>query len=138
MQGVELTSDEIAAAKARILQHLRDGYGRTFYGGCQLAAVSTQTAYIWKREDEDFAKAVDEARRIGQENALDLAENGIMKLLKLEDQKTLRWFLDRKGKTRGYIPKLETTLDDRRTPKIAEDATEEQLADAMAALRAQP
>lgn len=137
MQGVARTIEEIDDLKSKILSYLEGGYGRTFYGACQSAGLAgTAEAYNWRKEDPDFEKSIKEARYRGGENALDVAENGVMKALSKEDMKTIRWFLDRRGALRGYIPKLLNTINDTR-PKIADDATPEQLQEAMAELRSQ-
>lgn len=137
MQGVARTSEEIDILKSKIISYLESGYGRTFYGACQAAGLNTTAeAYHWRKEDAEFEKLIKEARFRGTENALDVAENGVMKALQGEDHKMIRWFLDRRGVLRGYIPKLLSTVTDTR-PKIADDATPEQLQEAMAELRGQ-
>lgn len=137
MDGIARSVEEVDDLKSRILSYLESGYGRTFYGACQAAGLkSTSEAYNWRKEDAAFEKSIKEARIRGTENALDVAENGVMKALQGEDHKMIRWFLDRRGVLRGYIPKLLSTVTDTR-PKIADDATPEQLQEAMAELRGQ-
>lgn len=137
MEGVKRTVEEVDDLKSRIVMYLEAGYGRTFYGACQSAGLaSTSEAYKWRKADPDFEAAIKDARKLGGENALDVAENGVMKALQSEDHKMIRWFLDRRGGLRGYIPKLLNTITDTR-PKLAEDATPEQLQEAMAELRSQ-
>lgn len=106
--GVKYAPEEVDAFKQKILDFLNGGYGRVFYAACQYAGVPTSTAYEWRKEDEPFDKAVDAARRLGMENAIDVAENGSLKLLQAEDPKHIRWFLETKGKGRGYAKRVET------------------------------
>lgn len=110
--GVTRSGEEIEGLKLKILDYLSQGYGRTFYGACQNCQVGTSEAYKWRKEDEGFEKGVTEARHIGMENAMDVAENGSMKLLMGEDGKHIRWFLETKGKGRGYVKRVEQTGKD--------------------------
>lgn len=135
--GVLRSPEEVKDLKEKILEYLSGRYNATFMGACQsLGWKSPAEAYSWRNEDPVFDRAVIAARQASHENMLDMAENNTVDLLTRKDPKTTRWFLDRKGKTRGYIPKIESTIDDKR-PKIADDATPEQLEEAMAILRGQ-
>lgn len=137
MQGVARSPEELENLKSEIVSYLEGGYGRTFFGACQAAGLkSTAEAYSWRKEDPDFELAIKAARFLGSENALDVAENGVMKALQTEDHKMIRWFLDRRGGLRGYVPKLLSTITDTR-PKIAENASPEEIQEAMAELRQQ-
>lgn len=137
MSGIPRTPEEISEIKQKIVDYLANRMNSTFMGACQSVGwKSTSEGYEWRNEDPAFDKAVIAARQSSHENMLDIAENNTVDLLTRKDPKTTRWFLDRKGKTRGYIPKIESTIDDKR-PKIADDATPEQLQEAMATLRSQ-
>ena len=121
-QGIEPTSEELEELKAKVLEYLSGSYGRTLFGaGQQLGYKSPSSIYAWMDADPVFKDEVDKARKMGTENALDLAENGSMKLLQSEDPKHIRWFLDRKGAERGYKQSTVFTFDTERQQAV-EDA----------------
>lgn len=109
LEGVKITEDEKEEIKRKILEHLSSGIGRTFYGACQASGISVSEAYTWRKESEAFDEAVKAARNIGYENMKDLAEKGVVSLLQKEDPKTVRWFMETKGRDRDYIKRNELT-----------------------------
>jgi hypothetical protein len=138
--GVRRSLEEIGELKKKIVEYLATGYGRTFLGACQYVGLGGGSeAYVWRKEDAEFDNAVKTARNVGNENALDVAENVIMDALQSKDLKTTRWFLDRKGVKRGYIPKsISASADLGAMPKIDRDVPDSVLDEAMARLRLPP
>lgn len=49
-----------------------------------------------------------------EEEMLDVAESWVVAAIKAGDQKMIRWYLDRKGKSRGYTVRVESTGADGR------------------------
>ena len=109
MQGVERTKDEIEELKGKIAERMASGYGTTFTGACQSEGVGISEAYTWRKEDEGFDRRIQDARVFATENALDLCESKAMKKISEEDRKTILFFLERKGKHRGYAARTELT-----------------------------
>jgi hypothetical protein len=111
--GIAYTTEEMEAKKAEIVQILAEGVGTPFYAACQKAGVGISTAYEWREADETFDRTVIVARKQGYENAVDFAENKLMKLIndeeKREHGKSVRFFLETRGKDRGYSKRAEIT-----------------------------
>lgn len=131
-QGVVIEKQEKQKICANIIAYLSEAYGRTFYGACQNAGVSQREAYTWRDEDSAFDKAVDAARKVGRENATDVAESIIMVSLNNKSVKTAKWFLETAGKGRGYAKKLETVVTEGPETTVDENCTDEQAAAAYA------
>lgn len=53
-----------------------------------------------------------EVRTEVDENLLDVAESNVVSALSEADMKTTRWYLERKGKDRGYVTRQEQTGKD--------------------------
>ena len=66
------------------------------------AGISRQTAYNWKVQDEAFMARMAETIEDAEEGRLDRAEEMVDMLVETVDGATVRWFLDRKGRKRGY------------------------------------
>lgn len=65
---------------------------------CQKLGISRQTLYRWSKEDIDFAIAIDDAIRIGNESICDLAESKVIELVKRGDFRAAKYVLDNKHK----------------------------------------
>lgn len=55
---------------------------------------------------------LEEIRQQAEEELLDIGESNIVTDLKAGDGKTTRWYMERKGKDRGYTTRQETTGKD--------------------------
>lgn len=78
-------------------------------GGVRSAAavklqVSRSTLYLFFDNNPNFYK---ELKVDVDEVVLDLAEGKMLTDIKAGDRRTVRWFLDRKGGSRGYSPRYE-------------------------------
>lgn len=67
--------------------------------------VSRQTFYKFMREHPQL----EDVRAECGEDLLDIAEASVINDLRNAEMKTTRWFLDRKGKDRGYTTRQEQT-----------------------------
>ena len=143
LPGVAITPDEADEIKREIIEKMMDGYGTTFSLAVQQVNKAGRTViYEWRKADPKFEAAIAAARRIADQNLLDLAENArnnVLKNPKHKDHvKAILHTLDRKGPEldRGYMPTVKNTIDDMRPPKeVGENATMEELQEAMAAWR---
>jgi len=110
VQGVEIKSEEREEICQKIIEGLSGGMGETLYGVVQkMKRVSISEVYRWRKEDPEFDKAIDAARRLGTESMIDLAESKLFKNIHDGDMKSVRFFLERKGKIRGYAARTELT-----------------------------
>lgn len=100
---------------------------------CKIIGIARQTHYDWMANDEDYRKAVDSIMEI----SLDFVESKLFETIRgveLPEDKifcyegvpvvvpttkryppsdaNIRWYLDRKGKKRGYIEKETTAPTD--------------------------
>ena len=75
---------------------------------CAIANVSRTSYYSYYRDDNEFAKEVDEVSNI----ALDFAESKLFDLIKDKNITAIIFFLKTKGRHRGYSERIEyQTID---------------------------
>jgi len=72
---------------------------------CKIVGVGRTTFYEWLKEDEEFAKQVDDIQNI----ALDYAESQLHKQIGDGSTAATNFYLKTKGKKRGYIERQEIT-----------------------------
>ncbi len=72
---------------------------------CMQVHISRQTYYNWMNDDE-FAQAVDEVN----ESNLDYAESKLLSLIRQENATAIIFYLKTKGKSRGYVERIENDL----------------------------
>ncbi len=72
---------------------------------CKIVGVGRTTFYEWLKEDEEFAKQVDDIQNI----ALDYAESQLHKQIGDGSTAATIFYLKTKGKKRGYIERQEIT-----------------------------
>ena len=70
---------------------------------CKIAEVSRTQFYQWLKDDEDFAKKVQEIENV----TLDFVESQLHKQIKENSTAATIFFLKTKGKKRGYIERQE-------------------------------
>jgi ACT domain-containing protein len=116
---------------------------------CEKAGVSRATYYRWKKEDEKFAEAADEALQDGVTLVSDMAESQLLSQIRDNNLGAIMYWL--KHRNPNYNNKLEVTarlktVDNELTPEqeaaIAEalklaSFTEEDSPDSLAAFPAQ-
>jgi hypothetical protein len=84
--------------KALMLFQLRANKGNVA-DAVKKTGISRMTHYRWLREDADYAQGVED---IG-ESVVDFMESLLLKTtIEEKDLRTMRWFLERKGRNRGY------------------------------------
>jgi len=70
---------------------------------CAIANVSRTSYYSYYKDDNEFAKEVDEVSNI----ALDFAESKLFDLIKDKNITAIIFFLKTKGRHRGYSERIE-------------------------------
>lgn len=93
----DLTVENVEAA-------LREGHGIILYAA-NLLKTSRQRLYRFIAEHPEL----EEVRREAEVELVDVAEQHLRRNLVRGDMKTIRWYLDRKGKDRGYTTRVEQT-----------------------------
>ena len=90
--------------KKAILEALEKSLG-VVTTACKNAGVGRTQFYTWLKEDEMFAKAVQEIENV----ALDFAESQLHKQISDNSTAATIFYLKTKGKKRGYIERQEIT-----------------------------
>ena len=72
---------------------------------CKSVGVGRTTFYQWLKDDEEFARQVDDIQNI----TLDFAESQLHKQIKDGNTTATIFYLKTKGKNRGYIERQEIT-----------------------------
>lgn len=89
---------KVAEKKRLMVFHLTENKGNVAHA-CGKAGISRMTHYRWTREDPDYAQAADDIA----ESVVDYMESLLIKTtIDDKDLRTMRWFLERRGKDRGY------------------------------------
>ena len=66
---------------------------------CDTVDITRQTHWRWMNEDESYRKKVEELEDV----RLDFAESALFKNMKDGKEKSILYYLDTKGKSRGYV-----------------------------------
>lgn len=83
---------------------------------CSSAGISRQTFYRWCDESDKFAQAVKDVR----ESLIDRAESVLYGHIFVEESlDAVKYYLTRKGKSRGYVEKTETENKTQHTGTVA-------------------
>lgn len=72
---------------------------------CEKAGISRATFYRWKKDDSDFAEAVDEALSNGVNLINDMAESQLISAIKDKNMTAIIYWL--KNRHRDYSPRLQ-------------------------------
>ena len=93
--------------KERLLEGLVKSLG-VITSACAIANISRTSYYSYYKDDDEFAKEVDEVSNI----ALDFAESQLFDLIKDKNITAIIFFLKTKGRHRGYSERIEyQTID---------------------------
>ena len=84
--------------KKRVIEALEKSLG-VITTACKIADISRTQFYNWLKDDEDFAKKVQEIENV----TLDFVESQLHKQIKENSTAATIFFLKTKGKKRGYI-----------------------------------
>ena len=90
--------------KKAILEALEQSLG-VVTTACKKVGIGRTTFYQWLKDDEEFAKQVDDISNI----TLDFAESQLHKQIKDGNTSATIFYLKTKGKKRGYIERQEIT-----------------------------
>ena len=88
--------------KKRVIEALEKSLG-VITTACKIADISRTQFYNWLKDDEDFAKKVQEIENV----TLDFVESQLHKQIKENSTAATIFFLKTKGKKRGYIERQE-------------------------------
>jgi hypothetical protein len=92
-------------AKEQVIEALKKSLGVVTHalGRCNLSRTNY---YKWLKEDEDFAREVNEI----QNEALDFAETALFDQIRDGNTQATMFYLKTKGKTRGYTERSELDI----------------------------
>ena len=93
--------------KKKVLEALEKSLGIVTVA-CKNVGVDRSQFYVWLKEDNEFAKAVDGMNDI----ALDFAESSLHKQIQSGVPVSTIFYLKTRGKKRGYIERTEITGED--------------------------
>ncbi|MDO5580172.1 MAG: hypothetical protein Q4G69_03485 [Planctomycetia bacterium] len=88
--------------KAEFLKTLRSKMGIISLA-CSSSGISPEIVDQWIRQDPEFQRKVD----LCNEAALDFVESRMFEKIHEGDSRLIRFFLETRGKKRGYVPKKE-------------------------------
>lgn len=95
--------------KGRLKNALLDAYDKSMgnvSSACRTVNVSRETFYRFKRDDKVFSERVTEI----DESNLDFAETILLKNIREGKEASLIFFLKTKGRDRGYIERIDSTV----------------------------
>jgi len=95
-------SNKTEHSKKKVVDALEKSLG-VVTTACKIAEVSRTQFYQWLKDDEDFAKKVQEIENV----TLDFVESQLHKQIKENSTAATIFFLKTKGKKRGYIERQE-------------------------------
>ncbi len=75
---------------------------------CEMAGIDRKTFYIWKKQDEEFAKQVEDIT----ERQIDIVESKLLQNINNGDTTSIIFYLKTKGRNRGYSERIELTGKD--------------------------
>lgn len=101
--GIEFTPEQVVEKKAKMIAWLEESVKGTFTQACAIVNIARKTGYNWREEDEEFLKAIDEARAKANESGLDFIEGKIMQLINEGNVVATIFALKCLGKSRGWI-----------------------------------
>lgn len=113
--------------KTQIVEHLRKV--PIIQVACERVRLPRATFYRWRKQDNDFAKAVDEALTVGEQLMSDMAESQLLAAIKDKNLTAIIFWL--KHHHARYATKVEVTAQLKHAP---EELTPEQEAVVMKAL----
>lgn len=107
--GKTAKSNKSDTLKKEVLERLEDSLGIVTMA-CKNVGISRKTFYEWKKNDEEFAKAVKDI----QEVTLDFVESQLHKQIKDGNVSAAIFYLKTKGKERGYIEQQNIEINERK------------------------
>ena len=93
---------QVRQLKEDYLEALKQSAGLITQACRKVGIGSRQTILNWRQKDPKFDEACKEAEKEACEMALDQAEGALMRNIQAGDTKAIRFYLQCKGKSRGY------------------------------------
>ena len=91
--------------KEKLLKALQETQGLIYHACKKAGNISRSTYYRYMREDEEFAKAVEDIK----EAQIDYVEGQLIKNISDGKETSIIFYLKSKAKERGYAEKLDIT-----------------------------
>ena len=91
--------------KEKLLKALQETQGLIYHACKKAGNISRSTYYRYMREDEEFAKAVEDIK----EAHIDYVEGELIKNIARGKETSIIFYLKSKAKDRGYAEKLDIT-----------------------------
>lgn len=110
-RGHTYSKAQIKQLKADYLDALRSSAGLVTQACKKVGIGSRNTIILWRKRDPAFDEACEEAATEASEMALDLAESALMRNIQAGDTKAIKFYLNCKGKSRGYGQRQEIDLN---------------------------
>lgn len=104
LQSCEELMGAIKLTKANVTEALQRHSGILLHAATALG-VSRQSVYNFIQKHPEL----EEVRREAVEGLIDIAEGHLKVSLTDGDMKSIRWYLERQGKNRGYTTRVEQT-----------------------------
>lgn len=92
-----LSKAQKVKAKATFVEAMKKS-GGILKDACEKTGIARQTIYDWRRADPEFDAACNET----QELMLDEAETRLIAAVRRGNLKAVKFYLERKGRSRGY------------------------------------
>lgn len=127
--GIDFSPNEVVDLKARLLDALYDGRANFLDDACVLIKLNYRTAWDWRRKDQDFAEALEDAMADVRERRLNRAERKLDENVEKGDNTAIIFFLKTIGRLRGYQERLQ--VDSTVTHTIDIDEAAKRIAFAM-------
>jgi hypothetical protein len=102
--------------KKAILEALEKSLG-VVTTACKKVGIGRTQYYNWLKDDEEFAKEVDDIQNV----ALDFAESQLHKQIGEGNTSATIFYLKTKGKKRGYIERVEQSVSFEEQPLFLDD-----------------
>ena len=128
-QGKHYTKAQMKQLQANFLEALKASAGLVTQA-CKKIGIDRTTAYDWRKKDPAFEADWEAAANEASEMALDLAESALMRNIQAGDTKAIKFYLQCKGKPRGYDLRQEIDLNATVTrPKVVFEDDEDAVQD---------
>lgn len=102
--GGAAAKEKTARNKARFLKAYEASLGN-ITAASNAIGIARTTYYLWRDTDPEFVKACEDAIELQK----DFVESQLMKLIRDGDSGSVRFYLQTKGRDRGYGDKMELT-----------------------------
>lgn len=91
--------------KSKFLKEMLSNYGN-ITESCKTIGISRTAYYKWLKNDSKFKQSIEDL----EESDLDFAESEMKKRIQSGSERVLIFYLETKGKKRGYVKRSENVL----------------------------